>query len=113
MRLNIAQDAFCQHRPKPRKLFRDLPYPRDLTSWCEDRSWHAKHGFRRDPICSDCAHALATYRAANKGAEPTLDEAPEETRFPQIRRNSNNGSNERAPEARNAQMRHNLCPPSY
>src|SRR5271156_579244 len=67
MRLNIAQDAFCRHRPKPRTLFRDLPYPRDPTSWCEDRSWHAKRGYGRDPICSDCAHARATFRAACNG----------------------------------------------
>ena len=67
LRLHIAQDAFCQHRPKPRKLFRELPYMRDLRSWCEEHSWHAKHGFGRDPMCSDCAHARATYRAACNG----------------------------------------------
>ena len=34
-RLNIVQDARCEHRPLPRKLFRNPQAPRDTTSWCD------------------------------------------------------------------------------
>ena len=32
-RLNIVQDARCEHRPPPKKLFRNPQAPRDTTSW--------------------------------------------------------------------------------
>ena len=64
MRLNIVQDAFCQHLPKPRKLFRAPQAPRDATSWCDaPNAWTG----RQKPRCSDCEHAHATYRAACHG----------------------------------------------
>jgi putative glutamine amidotransferase len=64
LRLNIVQDAFCQHLPKPRKLFRAPQAPRDATSWCDaPNAWTG----RQKPRCSDCEHAHATYRAACKG----------------------------------------------
>src|SRR5271170_2452862 len=64
LRLNIVQDAFCQHLPKPRKLFRAPQAPRDTTSWCDaPNAWTD----RQKPRCSDCEHAYTTYWAACDG----------------------------------------------
>src|SRR5277367_5734980 len=64
LRLNIVQDAFCQHLPKPRKLFRAPQAPRDTTSWCDaPNAWTG----RQKPRCADCEHAHATYWAACDG----------------------------------------------
>ncbi|HKM61280.1 MAG TPA: hypothetical protein VJY39_02205 [Acidisphaera sp.] len=60
-RLEIAYDAFCEHRPPPKKLFRATPWRRDLTSWCDaPNSWTD----RRKPRCHHCEQARAHYIAA-------------------------------------------------
>src|SRR5271166_4653945 len=60
-RLEIAYDAFCGHRPPPKKLFRANPWRRDLTSWCDaPNSWTD----RRKPRCHHCETARAHYLAA-------------------------------------------------
>src|SRR5271166_6086668 len=60
-RLEIAYDAFCGHRPPPKKLFRANPWRRDLTSWCDaPNSWTD----RRKPRCHHCETARAHYVAA-------------------------------------------------
>jgi len=60
-RLEIAYDAFCEHRPPPKKLFRANPWRRDLTSWCDaPNSWTD----RRKPRCHHCETARAHYIAA-------------------------------------------------
>ncbi|HKM63029.1 MAG TPA: hypothetical protein VJY39_11120, partial [Acidisphaera sp.] len=60
-RLEIAYDAFCEHRPPPKKLFRANPWRRDLTSWCDaPNSWTD----RRKPRCHHCETARAHYLAA-------------------------------------------------
>ncbi|HKM65177.1 MAG TPA: hypothetical protein VJY39_22085 [Acidisphaera sp.] len=51
LRLDIAQDAFCHHRPKPRVLFR-LGQSHRLDSWCEQKRGHR---------CPACAHAHTLY----------------------------------------------------
>jgi len=63
-RLEIAYDAFCEHRPPPKKLFRATPWRRDLTSWCDaPNSWTD----RREPRCHHCETARAHYIAACRG----------------------------------------------
>src|SRR5271165_4408087 len=63
-RLEIAYDAFCEHRPPPKKLFRTNPWRRDLTSWCDaPNSWTG----RRKPRCHHCERAHAHYVAARNG----------------------------------------------
>src|SRR5271165_259227 len=63
-RLEIAYDAFCEHRPPPKKLFRTNPWRRDLTSWCDaPNSWTG----RRKPRCHHCERAHAHYVAARGG----------------------------------------------
>src|SRR5271165_1394554 len=63
-RLEIAYDAFCEHRPPPKKLFRANPWRRDLTSWCDaPNSWTG----RRKPRCHHCERAHAHYIAACSG----------------------------------------------
>src|SRR5271157_4676465 len=63
-RLEIAYDAFCGHRPPPKKLFRANPWRRDLTSWCDaPNSWTD----RRKPRCHHCERARAHYIAACRG----------------------------------------------
>jgi len=66
-RLEIAYDAFCEHRPPPKKLFRANPWRRDLTSWCDNRptSWTD----RRKPRCHHCETARAHYIAARDNAD--------------------------------------------
>ncbi|HKM63513.1 MAG TPA: hypothetical protein VJY39_13590 [Acidisphaera sp.] len=60
-RLEIAYDAFCEHRPPPKQLFRHNPARRDLTSWCDKpNSWTG----RRKPRCHHCETARAHYIAA-------------------------------------------------
>src|SRR5271157_148129 len=63
-RLEIAQDAFCHHRPAPRLLFRTQVPRRGLRSWCEQP--HRRTG-RRGHICPACAHARTLYAAAVDG----------------------------------------------
>ncbi|HKM60959.1 MAG TPA: hypothetical protein VJY39_00580 [Acidisphaera sp.] len=63
-RLEIAQDAFCHHRPAPRLLFRTQVPRRGLRSWCEQP--HRRTG-RRGHICPACAHARTLYAAAVNG----------------------------------------------
>src|SRR5271157_6018140 len=63
-RLEIAYDAFCEHRPPPKKLFRANPWRRDTTSWCDaPNSWTG----RRKPRCHHCERAHAHYVAACRG----------------------------------------------
>src|SRR5271157_5460289 len=64
LRLEIVQDAFCQHRPAPRLLFRAPVAPRDMRSWCDEP--HRRTG-RPRPICPSCAHARRLYAAACNG----------------------------------------------
>lgn len=60
-RLHIVSDAFCQHRPSPRKLFRAAIPPRDLTSWCNTPdAWTGRRAAR----CPSCERARAHYLAA-------------------------------------------------
>src|SRR5271166_2346231 len=60
-RLEIAYDAFCEHRPPAKLLFRHNPARRDLTSWCDaPNSWTG----RRKPRCHRCETAHAHYVAA-------------------------------------------------
>src|SRR5271166_3609287 len=60
-RLEIAYDAFCEHRPPPRTLFRADPARRDLTSWCERTTRWTQ---RRRPRCHHCERARSLYLAA-------------------------------------------------
>ena len=63
-RLNIVQDARCEHRPSPRKLFRNPQAPRDSTSWCDrPNAWTG----RRKPRCERCERASQAYRSAYEG----------------------------------------------
>src|SRR5208283_3865111 len=60
-RLEIAYDAFCEHCPPPRTLFRADPARRDLTSWCERMTRWTQ---RRRPRCHHCERARSLYLAA-------------------------------------------------
>ena len=65
-RLEIAYDAFCEHRPPPKQLFRHNPARRDLTSWCDKpNAWTG----RRKPRCHHCETARAHYVAARDNAD--------------------------------------------
>src|SRR5271165_3193790 len=63
-RLEIAYDAFCEHRPPPKTLFRTSTPRRDTTSWCDaPNSWTG----RRKPRCHHCERAHRHYVAACRG----------------------------------------------
>ena len=63
-RLNIVQDARCEHRPPPRKLFRNPQLPRDTTSWCDGPNvWTGRRKQRWDR----CERAYQVYRAGRDG----------------------------------------------
>src|SRR5271166_1277016 len=63
-RLEIAYDAFCEHRPPPKKLFRTSTPRRDTTSWCDaPNAWTG----RRKPRCHHCERAHRHYVAACRG----------------------------------------------
>src|SRR5271166_6438171 len=50
-RVEIAQDAFCERRPRPKRLFRKPVIHRNLHSWCDSTHWYdARH---RCPTCTD------------------------------------------------------------
>src|SRR5271165_5539326 len=60
-RLEIAYDAFCEHRPPAKELFRHNPARRDLTSWCERTTRWTQ---RRKARCHHCETAHRHYIAA-------------------------------------------------
>src|SRR5271166_744543 len=64
-RVEIIQDAFCERRPKPQRLFRPWPGHRDMYSWCDlevSRYPGAPHR------CAHCTETREVYRRACDGA---------------------------------------------
>ena len=63
-RVEIIQDAFCERRPKPQRLFRSPPGHRDMYSWCDlevSRYPRARHR------CAHCSETRALFKRANDG----------------------------------------------
>src|SRR5271165_3117929 len=64
LRVEIIQDAFCERRPKPQRLFRRPSGHRDMESWCDlevSRYPGARHR------CAHCAETSALFKRANDG----------------------------------------------
>jgi len=64
-RVEIIQDAFCERRPKPQRLFRPWPGHRSMESWCDlevSRYPGARHR------CAHCTETREVYRRACDGA---------------------------------------------
>ncbi|HKM63194.1 MAG TPA: hypothetical protein VJY39_11970, partial [Acidisphaera sp.] len=63
-RVEIIQDAFCERRPKPQRLFRPWPGHRSMESWCDlevSRYPTARHR------CAHCTETRALYKRACDG----------------------------------------------
>jgi len=63
-RVEIIQDAFCERRPKPQRLFRKPSGHRDMESWCDlevSRYPGARHR------CAHCTETRALFKRANDG----------------------------------------------
>src|SRR5271165_7077791 len=63
-RVEIIQDAFCERRPKPQRLFRKPSGHRDMESWCDlevSRYPTTRHR------CAHCAETRALFKRANDG----------------------------------------------
>src|SRR5271165_4774050 len=63
-RVEIVQDAFCERRPKPQRLFRSPPGHRNMESWCDlevSRYPGARHR------CAHCTDTSALYKRACDG----------------------------------------------
>ena len=63
-RVEIIQDAFCAHRPKPQRLFRKPSGHRSMESWCDlevSRYPTTRHR------CAHCTDASDLYKRANQG----------------------------------------------
>ena len=58
-RLEIVQDAFCEHRPIASRLFKKPTGHRDREAWGERRGDHHR--------CAPCEHARTLYTAARSG----------------------------------------------
>ncbi|HKM61461.1 MAG TPA: hypothetical protein VJY39_03120, partial [Acidisphaera sp.] len=63
-RVEIIQDAFCQRRPRPERLFRKPTGHRDLYSWCDLEASRYPTTRHR---CAHCTDARNLYRRANQG----------------------------------------------
>jgi len=110
-----VQDAFCEHRPSPRKLFKPPPTWRDTTSWCDEPD---RTTSRRRSRCKSCerAHTLyadacdgqwraecALFRLARRGAVRLLAERRayehEASRLKALARESRRSAGSRIPPA--------------
>src|SRR5271165_5119495 len=63
-RVEIIQDAFCEQRPKPQRLFRRPSGHRDMESWCDlevSRYPGARHR------CPHCTETRDLFKRANDG----------------------------------------------
>ena len=63
-RVEIIQDAFCERRPKPQRLFRRPSGHRDMESWCDlevSRHPGARHR------CAHCTETRDLFKRANDG----------------------------------------------
>src|SRR5271166_4683017 len=63
-RVEIIQDAFCERRPKPQRLFRKPSGHRSMESWCDlevSRYPTTRHR------CAHCTETRALYKRANQG----------------------------------------------
>src|SRR5271157_3749543 len=63
-RVEIIQDAFCERRPRPERLFRKPTGHRDLYSWCDLEASRYPTTRHR---CAHCTDARDLYRRANAG----------------------------------------------
>jgi len=63
-RVEIIQDAFCERRPRPQRLFRKPTGHRDLYSWCDLEASRYPTTRHR---CAHCTDASDLYRRANRG----------------------------------------------
>src|SRR5271165_5423658 len=63
-RVEIIQDAFCERRPRPERLFRKPTGHRDLYSWCDLEASRYPTTRHR---CAHCTDARDLYRRANDG----------------------------------------------
>jgi len=63
-RVEIIQDAFCERRPRPQRLFRKPTGHRDLYSWCDLEASRYPTTRHR---CAHCTDARDLYRRANQG----------------------------------------------
>jgi len=63
-RVEIIQDAFCERRPRPERLFRKPSGHRDLYSWCDLEASRYPTTRHR---CAHCTDASDLYRRANAG----------------------------------------------
>src|SRR5271165_5298513 len=63
-RVEIIQDAFCERRPKPQRLFRSPPGHRNMESWC-DLEVSRYPGTRRR--CAHCTETRDLFKRANDG----------------------------------------------
>ncbi|HKM63763.1 MAG TPA: hypothetical protein VJY39_14855, partial [Acidisphaera sp.] len=60
-RVEIIQDAFCERRPRPERLFRKPTGHRDLYSWCDLEASRYPTTRHR---CAHCTETRALYKRA-------------------------------------------------